>query len=877
MVAVAVLVLAILADPVMEGQEFALLWREAMKAALAEDVEQLDHWLDVAQHAIDADNPRAESLTADLDELAMLELGELAQLRNAVANLRPTEVVSPGLMIRCLERQAWELVGKWELDGAGRAAQLAVEWADEHCGLEELCFARLNLVQIRRHLIRNRIHEDSVSREVYQETMDCVEELGFPEFGPLVAFCEAVHVGTHEQQVQEALGLLSDEVVEQIDDLQVQVEARCYRTLIRIEQGDFKPAAADCSWLEENLLQVSSDADLSLVGSLLGRFHRGRVEFEGESEVERLEAADRGFTLWADHAANRYQYASALEWRANIRASTDRLEDARRDLEVARQIFREQGATVPLARILGHDAYCAYRAGDLTRSLRMLKEQREALEELDPLPLESLCDNLKLLAFVCHSSNDTEQGLQGLLELIALEDEVLRQAERGFELPNASEATETHGYLLHLLAEENAPGSPNEVFALATAVVEHGRARLLRRALLEQRGQLDSPSPNGVKLRPLRQLPQDVMELRWSVSRIADTRGEIDRYVLLARCGDQQILTDLGPKTAIDEQVGQFLAGWFAPQALARTPQEYQREGLQLSKLIFGEALGLLRACPAEVNRLLLMTDGELERLPFSALLFDPGPGQPQSFAELPYLIRRFAPVHVPSLAVLSLLPRPANQSAMLLLEGAAERGSGLGHLALRFAAVERAGLARDHTDLQLVSDVRENSLEGVLKQRPYGWLHFIAHAEADPDQRGAAALFLRGQKKLGVTEVVQLPLATGARVVLSACGTATGEFHRGEGVQGLWRAFLLAGASCVVSTLYEVDDRSAAAWMQSFHRWGRQLPAVSQALQRASQDWLRGEGVPAYPRGSLVRDPAHPFLWAAYVVVGEDGGPGPR
>jgi CHAT domain-containing protein len=105
------------------------------------------------------------------------------------------------------------------------------------------------------------------------------------------------------------------------------------------------------------------------------------------------------------------------------------------------------------------------------------------------------------------------------------------------------------------------------------------------------------------------------------------------------------------------------------------------------------------------------------------------------------------------------------------------------------------------------------------------------------------------------VHEILDLELPASV-VVLSACNTGLGPVANGEGVIGLTRAFLHAGARAVLVSLWEVPDASTADLMAAFyaaHR-GAGLP-LDVALQRAQLAHLASGGRPAE--------------WAPFVVTG--------
>jgi len=115
----------------------------------------------------------------------------------------------------------------------------------------------------------------------------------------------------------------------------------------------------------------------------------------------------------------------------------------------------------------------------------------------------------------------------------------------------------------------------------------------------------------------------------------------------------------------------------------------------------------------------------------------------------------------------------------------------------------------------------------------------------------------------LTAEEVAALDLSGVEWAVLSACETGLGEVKAGEGVFGLRRAFRIAGARTVITSLWKVTDASVRAWMRRLYE-GRFAGGLTtaEAVHRASLHELhacRREG-----RSN------HPVWWGSFIAVGD-------
>jgi CHAT domain-containing protein len=107
--------------------------------------------------------------------------------------------------------------------------------------------------------------------------------------------------------------------------------------------------------------------------------------------------------------------------------------------------------------------------------------------------------------------------------------------------------------------------------------------------------------------------------------------------------------------------------------------------------------------------------------------------------------------------------------------------------------------------------------------------------------------------------EMTGMDLAGTQIVVLSACDTARGTLQAGQGVFGLTRALLEAGAETVIASLWRIDDAATGDFMAHYYEALENGHARIEALRDAAKAERSAH--------------AHPYFWAPFVAYGLDKG----
>jgi len=328
---------------------------------------------------------------------------------------------------------------------------------------------------------------------------------------------------------------------------------------------------------------------------------------------------------------------------------------------------------------------------------------------------------------------------------------------------------------------------------------------------------------------------------------LAVTRDSVHRYTL-------------PPRDLLEQEAAQY-----------RATLKQQKTDRSLGQRLYD---GLLGEIPELKDKrdLIVVPDGKLHLLPFSALMND---GE--------YILTSHLITVAPSGTVLNLLRRRSNQvnrdnlpyvgvaawtlkaPPTTLLAKIHRAISGPERSQLVALPESRTEVETIATDLPKPSTVLlgDRATETNFKQLPlsqYKVVHLALHGYVDPEIPDRSALVFapensgRNDGLLQIREIRDLPLNADL-VTLSACDTGIGPVGE-EGVENIVNAFIDAGAQSVVSTLWEVEDQATAELMAEFYSNLSRQEGKAEALRQAQLTMLKS-GSP-------------PYYWAGFELDGE-------
>jgi CHAT domain-containing protein len=176
------------------------------------------------------------------------------------------------------------------------------------------------------------------------------------------------------------------------------------------------------------------------------------------------------------------------------------------------------------------------------------------------------------------------------------------------------------------------------------------------------------------------------------------------------------------------------------------------------------------------------------------------------------------------------------------------------------------SGLAPDNLKLKALDFAANRAAAMNSDLGEYRIVHFATHALINNEHAELSGVVLslvdeQGRPQNGFLRLYDIyNLKLGADlVVLSACQTALGKEINGEGIVGLTRGFMYAGAPRVVASLWRIDDRATAELMKRFYTGMlREKLRPAAALREAQVSMLKEKRWQA------------PYYWSAFTLQGE-------
>jgi CHAT domain-containing protein len=378
-----------------------------------------------------------------------------------------------------------------------------------------------------------------------------------------------------------------------------------------------------------------------------------------------------------------------------------------------------------------------------------------------------------------------------------------------------------------------------------------------------------------------------------------------ERSFVFAITDDKLVVYPLPKRSEIEALARAVYDSWSYPSAARKrpssiqlklsSPRQLQTLNASLSRILLNPVSKFLAG-----KRVLVVGDGALQYIPFAALYHDRDQ----------LIVTNHEVISLPSAAALAALrkeiqsrPPPAKELAVLadpvfaandprvqqrneptqtnednntralsaIEFGTSMRDVGIKNEiprlpATRWEAIQISKLVPP-TQQKVALDFQANraaAIDGSLRE--YRIVHFATHGLLNnrrPELSGIVLSLVNegGRSENGflqVHEIYNLRLRADL-VVLSACRTALGKDISGEGVVGLTRAFMYAGAARVVSSLWEVESKATAELMTRFYRKMLREKLEPAAALRAAQI-------------SMSQDPRwrSPYYWAGFVIQGD-------
>ncbi len=284
---------------------------------------------------------------------------------------------------------------------------------------------------------------------------------------------------------------------------------------------------------------------------------------------------------------------------------------------------------------------------------------------------------------------------------------------------------------------------------------------------------------------------------------------------------------------------------------------------------IAAHALGklLLPKMSNRITSLVVLPTGRLSIVPFETLLTKEPTGI-DTYAKMPYLLLKYSVQYEFSAGLLlqkskgkESISAPSIFLCAPVTFPHEENLSDLPGSELEVNAIAELFDTKNLTNARFTQQQANKSLVSSSEVKKYSYLHFATHGIVDEINPELSRIYLHADSPAGNLfsgEIYNLQL-NAELVTLSACQTGLGKLAKGEGVIGLSRALIYAGAKNIIVSFWSVADASTAELMQDFY--AQQIASTkkdfSMNLRSAKLNMIKSQNY------------ASPFYWAPFILIG--------
>ncbi len=268
------------------------------------------------------------------------------------------------------------------------------------------------------------------------------------------------------------------------------------------------------------------------------------------------------------------------------------------------------------------------------------------------------------------------------------------------------------------------------------------------------------------------------------------------------------------------------------------------------------------------INDLVIIPTGRMGIIPFETLLMKEVKGD-TDFKKLPYLLNRFSVRYEFSAGLVLQKKKDVAEakvsSVMLCAPVTFPEKDNLNDLPGTESEVNAIANLFNEKNIGNKIFLKAQANEAEIKSgslKNYSLIHFATHGIVDENSPELSRIYLQSDSEaedgnLFAGEIYNLEL-NAELVALSACQTGLGKISKGEGVIGLSRALVYAGAKSIIVSFWSVADESTAELMTDFYKQLLENPTnnYSRDLRQAKLNLLNGNY-------------AAPYFWAPFILIG--------